>query len=228
MAKFTANQSLAQWQNFVKKVYGLPNDRAFPLLDLISNHLRFTMRALKGIRQGNEKKLKLNLLISISWFMSMANRLHIDMEKATWQRFPGVCSYCGHQPCICNNLKPTKRARSLSGKTKTLKTLNDYQKMFALIYPPEKRTLFEAGVHLAEETGEVNEAIHSYWGEHRKDYFKNIENEFADWLSCFFGVANSANIDVAKELAKMYYNNCHVCHQTPCICAYSFIVKFES
>ncbi len=228
MAKFTTNQSLAQWQNFVKKVYGIPNDRSFPLPDLISNHGRFTMRALKGIRQRNNDKLRLNLLISISWLMSMANRLHIDTEEVTWRRFPGVCSYCGHQQCTCDELKPAKRNRSLRKKTKAIKTLNDFQKMFALIYPPAKRTLFEAGVHLAEETGEVSEAIHCFRGEHKKKQFERIENEIADWISCLFGVANSANINVAKELAKMYYNNCHVCHKAPCVCNFSFVAKFKS
>jgi NTP pyrophosphatase (non-canonical NTP hydrolase) len=186
------------------------------------------MRALKGIRQKDNKKLGLNLLISISWLMSITNRLHINVEEAVWQRFPGVCSYCGLQPCACEQLKPTTRVEIKKRKLLKPKTLKNLQEMFALIYPPTNRTLFEAGVHLAEETGEVSEAIHCFWGEHKKEQFERIENEIADWISCLFGVANSANIDVAGELAKMYYNNCHVCHQAPCVCNFSFVAKFKS
>jgi NTP pyrophosphatase (non-canonical NTP hydrolase) len=100
--------------------------------------------------------------------------------------------------------------------------------MFDQIYPSNSRTLAEAGVHLAEEMGELSEAIHIYLGEHHGPQFKDIEDEAADYLSCLFGVANSAKIDIALQLESFFYKNCHVCHNLPCSCNFSFVSRFRS
>lgn len=100
--------------------------------------------------------------------------------------------------------------------------------MFAAIYPSETRTLDEAGVHLAEEMGELSEAAHFFLGAHSKTIFQGAIEEMADYISCVFGVANSARINVTIELAKMYRNNCHVCHKYPCICSFSSVSRIKS
>lgn len=228
MAKFSQKESISQFQKFIQEVYGLPDDRLFSSSDLISNQERFTMRALKGIRKGDKNKLKINLFISFSYLMAIANRLHINLEEATWHRFPAICSYCGKQPCICKKIHPSKRLKIILKKSLKPKNLTDFQKMFSLIYPPVSRTLIFAGVHLAEEMGELSEAIHCFAGEHKTKQFEEVKNEIADFTSCFFGVANSAKIDVARELARMYHNNCHVCHKAPCVCNFSFVAQFKS
>jgi hypothetical protein len=33
---------------------------------------------------------------------------------------------------------------------------------------------------------------------------------------------------MAKELARIYYKNCHVCHKNPCECNFSFVARFKS
>lgn len=228
MLKFSSKNSLSQFQNFINEVYSLPDDRLFSLSDLLSNQERFTMRALKGIRKGDKNKLKNNLLIAFSWLMAITNRFHINAEKAVWWRFPMVCSYCGKRPCSCKKIGLFKRVKIIRKKTLKPKNLSDFQKMFSLIYPPTSRTLTHAGVHLAEETGELSEAIHCFLGEHKMKQFEEIKNEIADVISCFFGVANSAKIDIAKEFGKMYYKNCHVCHKVPCVCNFSFVAKFKT
>ena len=100
--------------------------------------------------------------------------------------------------------------------------------MFNLIYPKASRTLADAGVHLAEEMGEVSEIVHVFSGEHKKKQFDAIGNELADYISCIIGVANSSNIDLAKELGRIYHRNCHACHKAPCACNFSFVAKFRS
>ena len=100
--------------------------------------------------------------------------------------------------------------------------------MFEKIYPPKGRSLVDAGIHLAEETGEVNETISIYLGEHKKAQFEKISEELADWTSCMFGIANSAKINVEGELTKRFKNGCHTCHHTPCTCNFSFVANFES
>ena len=99
MASVKQYTTIREYQNFVKEVYGLPNDRYFGVWDMISNVERFTMRGLKGIRKRNKEKTKINLLIAFSWFMSTMNRLHVDIENQVWERFPYLCSYCSSCPC---------------------------------------------------------------------------------------------------------------------------------
>jgi len=228
MVHFSRKYSLDKFQKMIQEMYGLPDDRLFSLWDLLSNQERFTMRALKGIRKGNIKKLKANLLISLSWLLAVANRLHINTEDATWKRFPAKCSYCGKNPCQCKVIKSSKKAKFFRDITVRPGTLAGFQKMFRSIYPPESRSLFEAGVHLAEEMGELSETVHCFLGEHQKKQFGQIETELADYISCLFGVANSAKIDVAKELEKFYWKNCHDCHKLPCECNFTTVAKFKS
>ncbi len=225
---FQADGSFQDLQDFGKKVYSVPDDRMFSLSDLLSNQERFIMRALKGMRKGNTEKLKKNLLIGGSWLIEIANRMHIDLEDSLWERFPGVCSYCGNAPCICKSIKQEQRKKVRVDASKRPRSVAAFQQMFNTIYPQASRTIYEAGVHLAEEIGEVSEAIHAYSGEHKAEQFSAIEDEIADEFSCIMGVANSAGIDVAQGYAEMYYQNCHVCHEAPCVCNFSFITKFNS
>lgn len=228
MPRFQKNQSLSEFQAFVKDVYGLPNDRSYSLESLLTQQQRFSMRALKGIRKRDKEKIKFNLLISLSWFMSIANRLHIDVEDCVWKRFPMLCSYCAGKPCRCRKIKPSKRQKVRIDNALRPHALSEFQEMFRLIYPVKSRTLADAGVHLAEEMGEVAEAIHHYYGQHLHRQFNDIRYEIADFMSCAFGVANSAEINVAEELGKMFSNNCHVCHKAPCVCSFSFVSKIET
>ncbi len=229
MASFKKTGTIRDFQGLVATVYGLSNDRLYSSIeDLLMQEQRFLMRALKGIRKGDIQKVKHNLLISLSWLMSMCNRFHIDAEDEVWNRFPMRCSYCGKLPCACKAMKASSRARFKRDNTLRPHSLSSFQKMFAAIYPPDARTLIDAGIHLAEEVGEVSEAIHSFVGQHLNSQFDQIKCEIADLLSCIFGVANSAHIDIAKELEKMYANNCHVCHKAPCICNFSEVSKIKT
>lgn len=228
MANFKKTGTIAEFQGFIEDVYALPDDRLYSIWDLLTQAQRFTMRALKGIRKENTEKVKTNLLIAFSWTMAITNRLHIDIEDVIWDRFPYLCSYCGMKPCSCKSIKSDKRVQVKMDNTKRPHGLGAFQKMFADIYPPSGRTPADAGVHLAEEMGEVSEAIHNFMGQHQLKQFNEVKIELADFVSCILGVANSLDIDVAKELSQMYSNNCHVCHEAPCVCTFSEVALLKS
>lgn len=228
MPSLTPVMSIKQYQEFIHMVYGIPNDRHFSLWDMQSNVERFTMRGLKGIRKKDPEKIKKNLLISLSWFLSIMNRLHISLEEEIWNRFPSVCSYCASSPCHCKEIKIDSRQKIFVDSAKRPKTLTEFQAMFNNIYPPEKRTLDHAGVHLAEEIGEFSETILAYRGEHNEERFKDVREEAADVFSCIVGVFNSLQLSMAEELSALFSNNCHTCHQSPCSCSFSSIVSFKS
>ena len=212
----------------VGNVYSIPDDRLYSIWDLLTQQQRFTMRTLKGIRKGDMEKVKYNLLISLSWLSAIANRLHVQLEEDVWKRFPGACSYCGATPCSCKNARALKRKKINPDNSLRPNGLQSLQTMFAGIYPTNNRTLAEAGVHLAEEMGEVSEAIHNFLGQHRQKQFDEIELEMSDYLSCIFGVANSADIDVAEGLEKLFHNNCHICHEQPCACSFTSVADLKT
>jgi NTP pyrophosphatase (non-canonical NTP hydrolase) len=228
MASIKPDTKINEYQNFIREVYGLPNDRYFTAWNMLSNMERFAMRGIKGIRKNDQEKTKINLLISLSWLTSLMNQLHINVENEVWRRFPYLCSYCALCPCACKEKKIVKRQAVFIDEKKRPKTLKDFQMMFEKIYPPETRSLEHAGIHLAEEIGEFSEAILAYRGGHREVDFKNITIEVADLFSCFIGVFNSWKIDLAKELSVMFPNNCHVCHKAPCKCSFVDIIEFKS
>ncbi|MEK7547008.1 MAG: hypothetical protein AAB536_02415 [Patescibacteria group bacterium] len=228
MFSFKKTGTLKDFQKFIDNVYSLNDDRLYSIWDILTQQQRFTMRALKGIRKGSKEKLKINLLISLSWVMAMANRLHIDIEDETWRRFPGVCSYCGNKPCVCKKIKPSSRLKPKINDNSKPKNLQEFQLMFNEIYPPEGRNLEHAGIHLAEEMGEVSEVFHNYMGQHQQKQFNEVKQEIADFISCVFGVANSAGINVSEELSGMYQKNCHVCHRAPCVCKFSDVAQIET
>jgi len=228
MAFVKQNTTIKEYQHFIKEVYGLSNERYFNLEDMVINVERFIMRGLKGIRKGDKEKIKINLLIANSWFTSVMNQLHIDLENEVWKRFPYLCSYCASCPCLCKEKRIESRQKVFVDEKKRLKTLEEFQNMFKEIYPPQKRSLEHVGVHLAEELGEFSEAILIYRGERKEEDFEEIKLEAADLFSCFMGVFNVLGINVAKELSVMFSNNCHVCKNAPCTCSFIDITRFKS
>jgi len=228
MASIKRDTTITGYQDFTREVYSLNNDRYFNMEDMLTQIQRFAMRGLKGIRKNNQEKIKTNLLISFSWFISLMNQLHIELEEEIWNRFPYLCSYCASCPCSCKETKPENRQKMAGDEAKRPKTLEDFQKMFGKIYPAVGRSLEHAGVHLAEELGEFSEAILYYRGLHKDSDFERIRVEAADLFSCFMGVFNSINVNMAEELSNMFSENCHVCKKAPCECNFTDIMGFKS
>ena len=228
MASLKKHSSFGDYQKFVQEVYGPSNLRNFSVDDMISNITRFSMRGLKGIRKDDVEKIKTNLIIAFSWFVSLMNQFNIDITDQVWQRFPYLCSYCGECPCACKVKKIKKRLKIKADNKLCPKSIGDFQKMFNEIYPASSRTLEHAGIHLAEEVGELSEAALMFKGQHTPEGFSQFELEASDLVSCFMSVFNSAGIDYEKVLVQMFSNGCHECKKTPCACEYSHVVNFKS
>lgn len=228
MASIKPDTTIKEVQEFVGTVYNHPNDRFFDTSDMLCNIQRFAMRGLKGIRKRDTEKVVKNMFISIGWFMSLMNRLHIDIENELWNRFPYLCSYCGTCPCTCKAKHLDERLNVPIDHSKRPHTLKAFQKMHNDIYPDSNRTLDDAGVHFAEEVGEFAEALLAFRSERKSEDFEQVLLEAADYLSCYLDVFNSLNIDLAEELAKFYSNNCHECNDSPCSCSYTKIKTYKS
>lgn len=140
MAKFLKTQSLASFMGLSAMSMVFRMTGCFCIEDLLAHKQRFSMRALKGIRKKDARKLKTNLVIAFSRLMSVVNRLHIDPDDAVWGRFFYLCLYCGKKPCAYKVIKPKKRAKITKNSLRPA-TLKEYQKIFFMIYPPKSRGL---------------------------------------------------------------------------------------
>ena len=228
MPTLLPDMSIQQFQFFVKEVYGIPNNRHFDFGEMLNHIQRFGMRGMKGIRKKDFEKTKKNLIISFSFFMSVLNRLSIEIEDEIWKRFPYLCTYCNSCPCSCKEKKSDFRQEVYMNESVRPRTLTGFQKMFNEIYPASSRTLEHAGVHFAEEFGEFSEAIWAYRSSRSEEDFKKVILEAADFCSCLIGIFNSMDVGLAEEITKSYPNNCHNCGNSPCVCSYEIIKNYKS
>ncbi len=228
MVSLSKDATISDYSKFIQLVYGMQNDRFYTIWDMLDNVQRFSMRCVKGVRKEDKNKTRINALICLSWYMSLMNRLHINVDDSIWHRFPYLCSYCGECPCACKAEK-VKTRRKVTGNSSSMpKRIKDIQEMFMEIYPTKARTKGDAAIHLAEETGELSEAVHIYMGDRSDMHFQKVSTEAADYFSCLMGVLNSISIDTGNEIAKLFSNNCHECHHMPCICTYEHVCNYRS
>ncbi len=61
MASIRPDTTIGELHDFVRHVYGKPNDLHFDIHDMLNNVQRFAMRCLKGIRKGDREKTKRNI-----------------------------------------------------------------------------------------------------------------------------------------------------------------------
>jgi NTP pyrophosphatase (non-canonical NTP hydrolase) len=230
MVALGASESFDELQRIVDQVYGVPNDRWFDLSDMAANVSRFTMRAIKAVRRGEDERVERNLAVALSWFTSSANRLHMRLSDVTWRRFPYSCATCQGCPCQCGG---TGVRQAPSPRKRRPRSIAQIQEMFAEIYPPEHRSLEHAAIHLVEEMGEYQEAILMYRTRHRQVDMRQIETEAADYISCALGLYTSIAHKygriggAASALSTLFAHNCHECSKAPCVCTFDSVMNYN-
>lgn len=208
-----------QWQN--ETIYGEQNRRNFG--DPLRIHCRIGSHfglAHKCVRKDKTENLPFYLCMSLSWSFALANNLGINLENELWNRFPGVCPYCGQIPCTESCHKTT---RALERKDALLPSnsgsFRDLQEMLRRIYP-HNTALTSAG-HGLEEIAEVGQAIDHWTGTHKNEHFEKIALELADVITHICAVASCIEIDLTNEMGKTFEFGCCKCHKTPCICGFT-------
>lgn len=209
-------------QSVVYRIYHQANDRWFDLTDLLTNTSKFTLRCAKAVRKSEPLPAMANLGLAMSWFSSAMNRLGLSISELVWERFPGVCATCGCCPCSCAGA-----AGDSSVGYGRPSSIEEHQAMFEAIYPAAGRDLATAALHLAEEAGELAEALLWYRCRHRKADLRAVQMESADYVSCVFGVANSLDLSLAEALSDRFAHGCHSCGQAPCVCSFGKVVGYE-
>lgn len=212
-----SNFSLEDFQKLIRKIYLVTNDRNYSSIEIFSHLHRYITQILKAVRKGKYDNIEYHLCMAFSWSVALANRFHIDLTNETWSRFPGICPYCLGAPCTCIRRAKERRRTPEIQKRKQPVSLSDWQKMFHDIYP---NVLINSAVHLAEEAGEVDEAIRNYSAVHSNDWFDRIVEELVDVISNIYGVANCLRFNLADGLADYFVQGCLKCHKPSCGCGY--------
>jgi len=212
-----SDSSLARFQSLNKEIYLATNDCNHSNMEMFSRLHRHITQVLKAVRKKKHETMGYHLCMALSWSFALANRFHINLANEMWEFFPGFCLYCSDAPCSCK--ERARERRKLKGESNGEQpvSLFDWQAMFAKIYP---NVVINSAMHLAEEAGEVDEAIRNYSATHDPNWFRKIVEELVDVITNIFGVANCLHINLAVGMAGYFGDGCSKCHKSPCDCGY--------
>jgi NTP pyrophosphatase (non-canonical NTP hydrolase) len=214
--------SLKEFQELNNKIYLVVNDRNYSNAEILSILHRHITQVLKAVRKEKYDNVEYYLCMSFSWAFALLNRFHIDLDKEMWKRFPGYCPYCSTAPCSCKERAEDRQETAGKSEGQKPESMMEWQEMFARIYP---NLVINSAMHLAEEAGEVDEAIRNYSATHNKEWFIKIMEELVDVVTNIFGVANCLKINLAAELVNHFDRGCTKCHQIPCECGFVTVDK---
>lgn len=176
---------------------------------------------------------------ALGWYFPLMAKFKVSsLEELVFRKYPTVCPYCRlktHQDRICKTTRGTNKTVDHSAlrdahnanATAMPATLNEWQRMFATIYP---RTTDDARagrstIGLFEELGELAEAVRVF-----DRYPKYFAGEAADVFSYLMGMANEyellaqqeqdtdSTFSLEDELIKRYPGLCVQCGHVVCIC----------
>ena len=209
--------SLKRAQHLNSQIYSLANDRNYSITEMFSRLHRHTTHILKAVRKEKYDTIEYHLCSALSWSLALANRLHFDIAEEMWKFFPGICPYCSCAPCVCKTRRQQRINIPLNTKSRRPVSLSAWQKMFWKIYP---NTVQNSAIHLAEEAGEVDEAIRNHLATHNNDWFSKIVEELVDTVTNIFAVSSCLKINLAVSFAEYFSEGCPGCKSAPCKCGY--------
>ena len=207
--------SITRLQKQNRQIYGLPNDRLYSVEDLLYYNQKFLFRYIAELEEKKSDAI-ISLAVSLSWFIALVNRYHLDLESELWKHYAYKCPKCLEIPCQCQRGDESpgqKTGRPPSLKPKNLRL---WQEMFGKIYPQEK--INKINSRLLRSQDDLFYSYRFFAKERKKKYFREIERKSADYFALLLRAFNACDWDLSKILSKLFKNGCYVCHQTPCEC----------
>jgi len=215
------------YQKFLKELYSDINTKR--QFDNIYGYLHRTTGYLG--KEIIEDSVKVNhFILPISWIFSLASLLEIDLQDAFLHKYPGICTYCLQEQCVCYKtkkkpLKPLPAYRSGEEKNRRYETLINTISVFNLnkatqliqdVFAVNEAIWYFAGPwhHIAkinEEIAEIHEAYGSFTkGEKPK---RAVADEIADvlaWILAAWAIL-FPNTSLDDVFVSYYYDGCPVC-----------------
>jgi len=234
-------QSLNDWHRMFYAIYGNRNSER-DRFKIYAHLCEVAGGFAKVVRKGsNPADVALFLGKLFAWHSALATKVnHRDLESVVWDKYPGVCPYCGKSRCTCLPDTPhgvldntTLHRFQVQNRVSKPDRLYYWQKMFRDIYGTPNRILglvtqevdtrsqlLVALNRLSEEMGEVAEAI-------RLEHVSPIavSSELADVFAWMMAVANmlpshlnDPTFSLEAVLWSQYPGRCNYCFKTQCIC----------
>jgi NTP pyrophosphatase (non-canonical NTP hydrolase) len=172
---------------------------------------------------------------ALGWFFPLMAKYRVSsVEELVYRKYPYACPYCRrcpHEDAVCKTVRGTQgtvdhaalKQKYQDNLHRRPKSLNEWQRMFAEIYPRSVNEQFRSTVGLFEELGELAEGCRVF--ERHPKYFAG---EAADVFSYLMGIANehALRVDQADdrkfsfedEMIKSYPGLCVQCGYEVCVC----------
>ena len=176
---------------------------------------------------------------ALGWYFPLMAKFRVrSVEEIIFRKYPYACPYCRlapHRDDICKLVHGTKATVDHKALNECYRRkaslrptgLNEWQKMFGLIYPRSSEDRGRSTIGLFEEVGELAEAIRVF--ERHPNYFAG---EAADTFSYLMGIANEVGIRMVRdeeiadatafsledEFLKRYPGLCRQCGSQTCVC----------
>lgn len=233
---FKEEQDLHKYIKMFEQIYEPIQNIERDFYQILARLLESIATCSQYVNKSNERGVADNLPKVFAWYCSLVfkSNLNDSISEAIWRKFPNCCPYCLSPRCTCSHGKKSleDNASRLEEKAKDKDnkplTLDNWQKMFATIYPRDPQGYDQRSnfAHLIEELGETSEA-------YRISYFhpSALGSELADVFTWIIGMANLldsrardgalygySDYRLSREVYFHYPSNCPNCRNSPCNC----------
>lgn len=214
---------LVDFQDMFRSIYHEINTEKYPDdLLLILRLVEVVALLGKAARKDYREEIPKKLAHVFGWYVALANRWDMNLQKVAWHKFPGVCPYClREENCSCgiekspieDEITKTLNRLRYEREGREPETLDDHQKLHKTLYATKQACdeLNKFVAHLLEEVAEVSEARRHQNGE-------NLEDEMADVLYWILALSNRLQIELDDAVWHCFSFVCDVCRERPCTC----------
>jgi len=176
------------------------------------------------MRKDRRTEIRDKLPRIFSWYVSVANRLKINLQEILWFKYPGICTYClKESDCVCGIEHPVQISEE--AKSDLLRRLRrerngrepklfaDHQALQKKLYGWQNERILpiQVAAHIAEEVGEVGEAFLTI-------DFEKVRDEMADVFSWISALATRLEFDLGQIIWERYPYECSTCKKDICVC----------
>lgn len=230
--------SLGQWQEHMDDLYSDVNSRREPL-ETFARLTEMAAGTARGVREEDEELIQKYPPRFMAWLLGLSNQLDIDLEQATFDYYPGVCTYCRKSSnCACSvtdekneRISDEEDIIRLKQKREKPSNLDEWVGMFNKIYGNVNEKIGEEDLlfHLLEELGEVCEIVRHYtitdekleeWSDQvtPDDIETRLRQEISDLFAWYCGLSNIMGVQVDHRMKMTYEESCPQCNKKPCSC----------
>ena len=223
------NWTLKDWKDMFKGIYSIKMKKY--AIDHVALLLfESTADLAEHVRQvKKDKHIPEGIYYSFSKVLAhyfiISNRVfpNISLENIIWNKYPGVCPFCGKKKCNCiylTHIYNLEKSDETNKTDKKPKRLTDWQNMFSTIYQNSLSQFDLNSIYfqLVRETSELSRSLRfmeeATFISGFADYFGYLLQFFSK-LQQYFDDTSS----IEDVLWQNYPNLCPICSQVPCICS---------